>query len=392
MKNWLNYQLKNEEDVSMNQSENYLKCPINSRIANTLMTSISNEKLRKNIWLNTNLEPKNNENILIELILKRQILAKTLNYNNYTEKNLENHILANKETNKMNENNNENKVMKFIDNIYNENSLKISNDYKILYDFKQKLNLTSTSNENIMNETTKEVQIWDLNYLIWNYRAMNTQNTHTKPALELIKQYFSLNECLNGIEMICYELFHIKLHKSDKISLNELWINHSNNSNEFIDSKILLQKYGIIKYEILNDFNELIGIIYLDLYNRTNKFIGSGHFTIQCQCNPNYSLITDFLSLNLANQSMNHSKTQSKTHFNEKIHNNSEKQLPIVALSLNLNNNNENENELPELSLNDLETLYHEFGHGLHSILSNTSFQHLSGTRCPTDFAEVSLQ
>jgi intermediate peptidase len=33
--------------------------------------------------------------------------------------------------------------------------------------------------------------------------------------------------------------------------------------------------------------------------------------------------------------------------------------------------------------------LYHEFGHGLHSLLSRTSFQHLSGTRAAMDFVET---
>jgi len=43
----------------------------------------------------------------------------------------------------------------------------------------------------------------------------------------------------------------------------------------------------------------------------------------------------------------------------------------------------------PLLSHSELETLLHEFGHVLHSVLGRTQFQHLSGTRSVADVVEV---
>ena len=73
--------------------------------------------------------------------------------------------------------------------------------------------------------------------------------------------------------------------------------------------------------------------------------------------------------------------------------NNSDHQLPIVALVCNLSPSSEESSgstsSQTQLSHAEVETLYHEFGHGLHSMLSRTSFQHLSGTRAAMDFVET---
>jgi len=44
------------------------------------------------------------------------------------------------------------------------------------------------------------------------------------------------------------------------------------------------------------------------------------------------------------------------------------------------------------LSLDDVRTLFHEFGHGLHGLLSNVTYERLSGTRVLRDFVELPSQ
>jgi peptidyl-dipeptidase Dcp len=44
------------------------------------------------------------------------------------------------------------------------------------------------------------------------------------------------------------------------------------------------------------------------------------------------------------------------------------------------------------LSFDDARTLFHEFGHGLHGMLSNVTYPLLSGTSVPSDFVELPSQ
>ncbi len=64
--------------------------------------------------------------------------------------------------------------------------------------------------------------------------------------------------------------------------------------------------------------------------------------------------------------------------------------LPIIV-----NNNNfarAPANEPTLLSADDVRTLFHEFGHGLHGLLSQVTFERLSGTQVLRDFVELPSQ
>jgi peptidyl-dipeptidase Dcp len=66
---------------------------------------------------------------------------------------------------------------------------------------------------------------------------------------------------------------------------------------------------------------------------------------------------------------------------------NGEERRPIV-----LNNNNFARGTPTLLSFDDVRTLFHEFGHGLHGLLSNVTYTRLSGTDVLRDFVELPSQ
>jgi peptidyl-dipeptidase Dcp len=61
--------------------------------------------------------------------------------------------------------------------------------------------------------------------------------------------------------------------------------------------------------------------------------------------------------------------------------------LPIIA-----NHNNFAKGAPTLLSLDDVKTLFHEFGHGLHGLLSDVRYRRLSGTNVLKDFVELPSQ
>lgn len=150
--------------------------------------------------------------------------------------------------------------------------------------------------------------------------------------------YFSLGTCMEGLNMILNNVFKINL-EIENLEPEESW--HTD----------------IYKLAVKDSNNSLLGYIYCDFYNRMDKFSNVDcHFTIQCS----------------------------------KLLSNNTYQIPIVVLHLNFPSPTKDRPTL--LSFEMMENLFHEFGHAMHSMFAKTRYQHVSGTRCSTDFAEVPSQ
>ena len=111
---------------------------------------------------------------------------------------------------------------------------------------------------------------------------------------------------------------------------------------------------NVVKVGVFDDKEGLIGYIYLDLFERDNKTPRTCLHTITCG-----------------------TKTQ----------------LPVVVLQcsflMNPRKQEMGQYHYHRINLDQVQTLFHEFGHALHAILGRTTYQATSGTRGPTDFSEI---
>ena len=89
VKNWLSSYITQNND----NNSKYITINSNRRIVNTLLQTINNSKLRKQIYITTYHKTNKNIKNFGGLIKSRQILAKHLGYSSYLDKFLTNKVL-----------------------------------------------------------------------------------------------------------------------------------------------------------------------------------------------------------------------------------------------------------------------------------------------------------
>jgi len=108
-------------------------------------------------------------------------------------------------------------------------------------------------------------------------------------------------------------------------------------------------------FEVTDDQGKHIGVIYMDFFARPSKKGGAWMNEIRMQSNMDNQYIT-----------------------------------PIVTTNFNFPAPTKDTPSL--LSFSQAQTVFHEFGHALHGLLSNVTYPSLSGTNVPRDFVEFPSQ
>lgn len=170
---------------------------------------------------------------------------------------------------------------------------------------------------------------WESAY--WTHQLLKTDY---QVDSEEVKQYFELENVISGIFAISEKLYNVRFSRVENPSV---W-----------HEEVQL-------YEIQEADGTVQGRIYLDLFPRENKFNHAACFP------------------------MIPSRQTSEG-----------RQIPTAALVCNFPRPTDERPSL--LPHNEVETLFHEFGHGLHHLLTTSPLASFSGTSVKRDFVEVPSQ
>lgn len=180
-------------------------------------------------------------------------------------------------------------------------------------------------------DANAQVKLWD-----WRYLANQLKKQKYDIDEEALKVYFPYQNVLDGMFAIYQRIFGLKF---EAIDAPYKWVDD-------------LQLYAVSDSKT----GEPLGLFYLDMFPREGKY---NHFA-------QFGIIEG--------------KRLPDGRY----------QRPTVALVCNFPPPSKDKPSL--LPHRDVETLFHEFGHAMHSVLTRADYSRFAGTSVPRDFVEAPSQ
>ena len=180
-------------------------------------------------------------------------------------------------------------------------------------------------------DTNAIVNAWD-----WRYYANQLKKTKYNVDAEQLRVYFPYQNVLNGMFAIYQRIFGLKF---ERVEAPYKWIGD-------------LQLYTVSDAKT----GEPMGLFYLDMFPRDGKYNHFAQFGI----------------------------------IEGKLLPDGKYQRPVCCLVCNFPPPQPDKPSL--LSHDEVETIFHEFGHAMHTILTRAKYSRFSGTSVPQDFVEAPSQ
>lgn len=177
--------------------------------------------------------------------------------------------------------------------------------------------------------TGEQLEAWD-----WFYYADKVRKEKYNYDAEALRPYFKLDNVRDGLFFVAKKLYGLSFHP-----LKDVPVYHGE----------------VSVYEVKDENKQLIGLLYLDFHPRSSKRGGAW-----------------------------------MTSYRKQSLNESGRVAPVISIVCNFSRPTSTQPAL--LTPDEAETFFHEAGHALHGLLSDVTYETLSGTAVPRDFVELPSQ
>ena len=181
----------------------------------------------------------------------------------------------------------------------------------------------------VADDPAAKLEPWD-----WRYYSEKLRQEKYQLEDDVVRPYFSLDGVREGAFAVANKLYGITFKENPSLPTYDKEAH---------------------AYEVM-DGDQVIGILYMDFFPRESKRSGAW--------------MTEFRG--------------------QKVDRNGNNVIPIIQVVCNFTKPTADKPSL--LNFDESETLFHEFGHALHGLLSKCTYPSLAGTSVPRDFVELPSQ
>ncbi|KAK5055997.1 hypothetical protein LTR84_012548 [Exophiala bonariae] len=289
----------------------------------------TNSETRKKVFIAN--ENKSNQNVPLfrEAILLRDEAARLLGYPNHAAFRIEDKMA---------------KTPKTVDDFLSDLRGKLSQGG---------LDEIATLKELKKDDVKSRGEEYDGKYYLWDHRFYDRVMEEKDYQLDqqLIAEYFPLQNCIKGMLEIFEEIFGLQF--VEIVGGDRDTISATGKGNDIVWHE------EVQVFSVWDDEGEgggFVGYLYLDLFPRVGKYGHAANFNLQ----PGF------------------------------IHENGTRRYPATALVCNFSKPTAKKPSL--LKHDEVTTLFHELGHGIHDLVSRTTYSRFHGTNTVRDFVEAPSQ
>ncbi|KAL2114669.1 hypothetical protein VUR80DRAFT_2649 [Thermomyces stellatus] len=308
------------------------------------------ESSRRAAYLASNTASPRTIQFLESMLRLRNEVAKLTGFESYGHQHLQDRMMAKSPA----------AVMQFLKALHKHNAPVVQQEVSDLLKAKKAF----------LGDYHTQLHAWDSEFCKSAVRLDMTDSAlseHAHVPLDKLANYFSVGTVMKGLSILFNRLYGIRLVPREPLP-GEVW--HPD----------------VRRLDVVSEKGDLIAVLYCDLFFREEKSPNPAHYTVRCSRDIRDEEIAE------AAEDMGLAGFESpEASANDGMETAREdgvlKQLPTVVLVCDFAP--PAASQPSTLQWRNVETLFHEMGHAVHSILARTTFQNVAGTRCATDLAEL---